>query len=119
MVVANALTTILILCVIPALAYSWWFCTKEMKREPGRWRNRITLASLALVSLAILLWPVMAAFIPRNEQLWQYAEAWQRVILRICTAALILSLAGRPRLILPIVVACLGTTLFWLVSTAP
>ena len=48
-----------------------------------------------------------------------WVDAWGRAALRILLAALVLSLLGRPRLVLPIVFACVGTALFWIFSNIP
>jgi hypothetical protein len=121
----SAIETILVLLVPIGLLYGWFFYLTRMRREPRSWRNRITVASLTLVSLAVLALPVMALLAPRAD--WQTYEgvrhqlewigAWQKIAFRTLLAALILGLLGRPRLILPIAVACVGTALFWLSST--
>lgn len=50
-----------------------------------------------------------------TELHWVYART--RMALYALLVALVLSLFGRPRLILPIAIACLGTGLLWLFST--
>jgi hypothetical protein len=91
------------------------------------WRGRMTIVSLVLVSLAIVLWPVSRVLMPRGD--WQsgvgvgcevqWANAWERGVTRLLLIALILCLFGRPRLILPIAVACVGAALFWVFSNMP
>jgi hypothetical protein len=49
----------------------------------------------------------------------QWADAWERGAVRILLVALILCLFGRPRLILPIAVSCVGAALFWFFSNMP
>jgi|HubBroStandDraft_6_1064221.scaffolds.fasta_scaffold1003600_1 hypothetical protein len=119
------LATILILSAPVALIYGWMYYMKRIKNQCAGWRDRITLSSLVLVSLAVLLWPVAAVFAPHyaggmgySRQV-NYADGWRIVIFAMCAAATLLSLAGRPRLIVPIVVACCGTAFFWLFSMMP
>lgn len=85
----------------------------------------MSLVSVALVSLTVLAWPVMlvrvwyVASSQGFEDQVDLIEAWHRPVFTILFGAMVLSFFGRPRLIVPIVVACLGVTLFWLYSTAP
>jgi tetratricopeptide (TPR) repeat protein len=65
------------------------------------------MSSLALASLAVLLWPVMVMLMPRADwgsgvglgRQFQWVESWHRPILRSLLAALLLCLFGRRRLI--------------------
>jgi len=85
------------------------------------------MLSLALASLAVLLWPVMVMLMPRADwgsgvgvdRQFQWVESWHRPIFRSLLVALLLCLFGRPRLMAPIAIACIGTAVFWLLSTAP
>jgi hypothetical protein len=123
----NMIATVLILLAPVGLLYGWFFYLKRMRHEPRSWRKWITVVSLAVVSSVALLWPVMALLMPRAD--WgtgagvghqvQWVEAWHKPIFRTLLGALVLGLFGRPRLILPITVACVGTGLFWLFSTMP
>ncbi len=121
--VGDTIGLVLILLAPVGLAYSWFFYLTRMKKEPTGWRKGVTLLSLALVSLMALLWLVMVALAPRAgggvgvSQDW--IESWHRPVFRTLLAALVLGLFGRPRLILPIAVACIGTAVFWMVSTMP
>jgi hypothetical protein len=125
---ASDIAEIMVVFLAPVgLIYSWHFYLTQMRKESTGWRNRVTLLSLALVSLAALLWPVMALLMPRAD--WgsgvgvdhqvQWVESWHRPIFRTLLVAFFLCLFGRPRLIAPIAIACFGTALFWLFSTAP
>jgi hypothetical protein len=49
----------------------------------------------------------------------RWIEAWHKPILPTLLAALILGFFGRPRLIVPIIIACAGMSLFWIISTIP
>lgn len=123
----NVVATIIILLAPVGLIYSWAFYFTKMRGEPTGWRHHVTLVSMALVSLVVLLWPIMLELSPRAD--WgsglgvdhqvQWLEAWHTPIFRTLLVALALALLGRPRLIVPIVVACIGTAMFWLSSTMP
>jgi|ERR1017187_7613616 hypothetical protein len=123
----NLIATVIILLAPAGLIYSWAFYLRRMRREPTKWRNRATLISLTLVSLVALLWPVMVVLMPRAT--WgsglgvahqvQWVEAWHTPVFRTLLVALVLALFGRPRLIAPMAVACVGTAMFWLDSTMP
>ena len=118
---------VLVLLAPVGLIYSWHFYLTQMRKEAASWRNRATLTSLGLVSQTALLWPVMVALLPRAD--WgsglgvdhqvQWIESWHRPILRALLIALLLCLFGRPRLIVPVAIACIGTALFWISSTMP
>ncbi|HYM76920.1 MAG TPA: hypothetical protein VE377_13160 [Candidatus Dormibacteraeota bacterium] len=123
----NIVDTVLILLAPIGMLYAWLFFLMRMRHEPGNWRNRISMVSLVLIFLAALSWLIMASLMPRAD--WgsgigvglqaEWVEAWHRPIFRTLLAALVLCLFGRPRLILPLAVACIGTALFWLFSTMP
>ena len=119
----NATITVIILLAPVSLCYGWF----RISREPLGWRRGVTVTALALVSVAILAWPVRGALMPKadwasgvgvGEQI-RFAEVWERAALRGLLVALVLGLFGRPRLIGPIVVACIGAALFWVFSTMP
>jgi hypothetical protein len=123
----NVIVTVLVLLAPVGVVYSWYFYLKRMPWNSSGWRGRFTLGSLVLLSFAILFWPITRITMPTadwktyagvGEQL-RWVGAGERVALRILLAALALSLFGRPRLILPIVVACVGTGLFWIYSNMP
>ncbi len=114
----NAIAILLVLLSPVGLVYSWWFYLTRMKKEQTGWRKRVTLLALSLVSLVVLLWPVMVAVSPRADDV-DWIESWHRPVFRTLLVALVLGLFGRPRLILPIAVACVGTAVFWLISTMP
>jgi hypothetical protein len=105
--------------------YGWFFYFTRMRNESPSWRNRATLISLSLVTLAIVLWPVLLALEPEHrtveslDHLYEWVNIWTKYVLRTLLVALVVGLFGRPRLILPISLACIGTGLFWIVATAP
>jgi hypothetical protein len=49
----------------------------------------------------------------------QTAQTWTKVSVRICALSLVLSFFGRLRLIVPVACACVGTAVFWVMSTIP
>jgi hypothetical protein len=124
----NIIVTVLVLLAPVGFVYSWYFYLKRMPWNSSGWRGRVTLGSLVLLSFAIMFWPITRITMPAAADWQNYAgvgeqlhwvDAGERVALRILLAALALSLFGRPRLILPIVVACVGTGLFWVFSNIP
>jgi hypothetical protein len=126
-ILANAIVVILLLLGAGSFVYCWFYCLKNMSWKSAGWRDRLTIFSLLLVSLAVLLWPVTFITMPAadwrtgagvNEQV-HWVTGWLVVVLGIVLVAAVLSLCGRPRLILPLVFACLGTGLFWFGSTIP
>ena len=65
---ATDIAEIVVVLLAPVgLIYSWHFYLTQMNRESAGWRNRVTLLSLALVSLVTLLWPVMFMLMPRAD----------------------------------------------------
>jgi len=123
----NLVATIVVLLAPVGLIYGWVRYFTPASGEPAGWRGRTALLSLTLVSLAGALWLVTMLHMPGadwrsgagvgDQIVWVYARA--RVALYALLTALVLCLFGRPRLILPIAVACVGTGLFWVFSTMP
>lgn len=102
------------------LVYSWVVVLKTSPEKPRRWRDRLSLLALLVASLAVFLRFVMPAFWPPDfDKQVQTAVAWTRVSVGMCAIAVVLGLAGRPRLIAPIVVACFATAALWVMSTIP
>jgi hypothetical protein len=100
--------------------YSWFVLLKMSADKSFRWRDRISLLALVIVSGAVLMRFVMPAFWGLDfSGKVQVAQSWTKVSLRMCAAALALGLAGRPRFIVPLLVACLATAVFWVMSTIP
>jgi len=64
----SELAEITVVLLAPAgFIYSWHFYFTQIRRAPTGWRNRVTMLSLALASLAVLLWPVMVMLMPRAD----------------------------------------------------
>ena len=119
-----------IVCVVVtpvALGYSWIFYFKKMFKFEDNWRKRVTFTSLILVSFAVLAWPFMEIFMPSagwsggsiEARQVAYVLGWAKIVVWVCVAGLILSFFGRPRLILPMAVAYLGTAFFWIITSVP
>lgn len=123
----NLILTVLVLLAPVGLIYGWVCYFTPIPTEPTGWRSRATLLSLTLVSLAGLLWLFTMINPPDanwatgagvgHQLAWVYARA--RFGLAGLLLAFLISLFGRPRLILPITVACVGAGVFWIVSTMP
>ena len=123
----NVVATILVLLAPVALIYGWVCYFTPGSAEPVGWRGRATLLALTLASAAVLLWLVTMLNLPEadwrsgngvaRQIAWEYARA--RAGLYALLAALVVCLVGRPRLILPIVVGCVGAGMLWLFSTMP
>ncbi len=125
--ISNTIATILVLLAPFGFVYSWYFYFTKMPWKSSGWRGRLTLVSLMLLSLAILLWPINRMTMPAADwssgvgvgQQVRWVDAGERVGLRVLLAAFVMSFFGRPRLILPIVLACVGTGLFWIFTNMP
>ena len=100
--------------------YSWFVLLGMSSDKSLRWRDRISLLALIIASGAVLLRFVMPAFWGSDfgGQV-RMADAWGKVSVRMCAVALVLGLAGRPRFIVPLAIACLATAGFWVMSTIP
>ena len=104
-----------------AWAAAWVFALRAILKEPKSWRNRVSLGSLALLTLLGLLWLPVAVYSSRTGSptgagfaaRMKNVQDWSGVAARGCAVPLVLSFFGRPRLIAPIVIACIGTALFW------
>jgi len=123
----NAIVTVIVLLAPVGLAYGWYFYFARMSKEPSGWRKWVTVVALGLVTVAGVMWPVARMTAPEVDwHTWvgagaymHWVGAWEKAAVRILLAALVLSLFVRPRLILPMIVACLGTGLFWISSNIP
>ena len=78
-----------------------------------------------MIVVVVILWPIMAVFAPGgaySTEWWDratmYIETWRKIVFKICALGLLASLFGRPRTIVPIIVAAIGVALFWLFTTA-
>jgi hypothetical protein len=127
MQLVNDILGLVIVLAPVGLIYGWHFYFATIRREPPGWRNRISGLSLLFCSVGVLLWPVAMMLAPKAD--WRSYEgaprqlhfvySWERVVLYGLFATLVLCFFGRPRLIVPIAVGCIGTALFWLGSTMP
>jgi hypothetical protein len=125
MAVGNILGILLILLAPVGLIYAWVCYFTPHREEPIGWRSRATLLSPALASPAIVLWVEMMLRLPGadwrtgagvgHQVAWMYART--RAAFAVLLLAFVLNMLGRPRLIVPISVACIGTAVLWLVST--
>jgi len=110
---------ILLTCVM-GFFYSWFRLAQSYAEKSWRWRDWTSFAAMALVSVDILIRFVMPAFWGQDlGDKVRLADKWAAVSLVVCAVGLLLGLLGRPRLIAPIASACIGTALFWVLSTIP
>jgi hypothetical protein len=116
----DILTVAIVIAGVIGFFYSWFRLIKAYRNKSFRGRDWVSLAAIVLVSVAVFLRILMPT-------LWgsdfgaevRFAEAWTRVSVRFCALGLLLGFLGRPRLIVPITLACLGVAVFWVVSTIP
>jgi len=121
----EGVAAVITLLVPVALFDGWHFYFTKIWKNPAGWRNRITVASLLLISLGGLLLPVMMIFAPQAD--WtsyaavadqvNFVGAWKQAGVLMPLCALALCLFGRRRLIAPIAVACVGTAALWFFIT--
>jgi hypothetical protein len=110
-----------LIVAVAAFVYSWIYYFRKVAKSEVGWRKWVTLASLMLVSLSILAWPIMIVSMPHANwatgdgvgQQVAHAAFWIKASARICAAALLLCFFGKPRLILPIAISCIGVLFFW------
>jgi uncharacterized membrane protein len=120
--VENIVATIVVLLAPASLIYCWWVYWMKMSGDRADWRGRFTLISMTLVSLVMVSWPTHVLFMPRiGSRLEQFRWVAVREVGAVAAllVALFLGLFGRPRLILPITLACMGIAIFWVMSTIP
>ena len=104
-----------------AWAAAWVFALRAILKEPKSWRNRVSIGSLGLLTTIGLLWLPVAVYSSGTESLagaefaahLKNVQDWSRLAGRGCAVPLVVSLFGRPRLIAPVAIACIGTALFW------
>jgi hypothetical protein len=115
------LLNILIILTPFAWGTACWFSFKATAQDRKSWRNRLSLVALSIVTLVGLLW-LPAGFIAARDPgtgKFRIIDEWTAVAEVICGCALILSLFGRPKLIIPIALTCLGAGAFWIGTTIP
>lgn len=91
-------------------------------QEHDAWRSRVSVLSLVLVSVAAVLWVSAMLLFPRAAGTAQQVE-WMMIRFRVAVSAVlvacVLCFLGRPRLIAPTVVACLGVGELWFFTALP
>lgn len=118
--------TIILLLGPVGLIYGWYDYVTSVRKAHSSWRKRFSLISLGLVSLSILLWLLMVVLVPKADWSTNVGVAEQLAFvysfasfgLGILLFGFVLSLLGRRRLIVPIVVSCVGIALFWRSTTS-
>ena len=99
---------------------SWWFGLKALERDKN-WRTRLSIAALSIVTIAAALWFPAGLYASKHSISGnaRTIDEFTAVAVLTCGFALILSLFGRPKLIVPIVVTCLGAASWWFGTTIP
>jgi hypothetical protein len=99
---------------------SWWFGLKAIADDRKSWRTRVSIAALGITTLTGLLWLPSAFYAARHGITSVPAiDKWTAIASLTCGFALALCLFGRPKLIIPIALTCLGTASFWIGTTIP
>lgn len=110
---------IMLIVELIALSYGWWFYA-ELGDHRAQWRGWISLTVLTLVtaSVVILFVAIVASpTIKGTDALAEdYVADWRRTVLRVLVLTLLASFFQRGKLIIPTVVATLGSGLFWIFS---
>jgi hypothetical protein len=116
----DILTVAIVIAGVIGFFYSWVRLIRAYGENSFHWRDWISFAALALASVVLLLRFVMPALwgIDFGVQV-RIADAWTKVSVRFCALGLLLGFLGRPRLIVPITLACIGVAVFWVMSTIP
>ena len=121
------LAAFLILLSQTGLIYGWYFYFARMRKSVFSWRDRSSMTSLVLASLVALFWPLMMVFTPKADWISGVGVAHQVEWVNSCTrlalwallVSFVVALFGRPRLIAPILIACVGAAVFWIGTTMP
>ena len=120
---STSVQVLILACCVAGLIgflYSWFRLLKTSSEKWFCWRDWVSLAAVALASVAVFLRFVMPAFwVSDFGAQVRVAQTWTKVSVRICALAPLLGFLGRPRLIAPIASACFGTAVFWIMSTIP
>jgi len=121
----NLIVGLVILLTPIALIYCWYFYFTRMVKEAGGWRSKVTLLSLVMVSIVLILWLPMMMLTPEAD--WktgagvahqvQWVSNRLRTALYTLVGTFVICFLGRPRLIVPTAIACVGTALLWVSST--
>ncbi len=116
----DILTVAVVIAGVAAFFYAWFRLLKTSVEKLFSWRDGISMAAIALATVAVFLRFVMPAFWGSDfgDQV-RFADKWAAVSLKICALGLLVTFFGRPRLIAPIGIACVGTAVFWVMSTIP
>jgi hypothetical protein len=126
----NAVINLLILVAPVALLISVVIAIKEIRRESADRRDALGLCGVLFILTAVVLWPIVRKFAPplpmptdatyftACHRAHRYLEIWRGVGIVLCVCGLLSSSFARVRVIVPVLIASVGTVLFWWVSTA-
>jgi hypothetical protein len=100
--------------------YSWFRLLRSYTEKSLRSRDWLSFAAIVLVSAVVILWFVMQATSRHDfgDQV-RFADRCAKVSIGICGVAMLAGFLGRPRLVVPVTLACFGVAVFWILSTIP
>ena len=115
----SKMPVIMLIVELIALFYGWWFYA-ELGDHRARWRGWISLVVLILVTSSVLMLPVAIFASPTikgsDALAHDYVADLRTTVLRALIVALLASFFQKGKLIIPTVVATLGSGLSWLAS---
>ena len=97
------------------------FTLKAIAQDRNNWRTRTSSVALAIATVAGLLFLPVMMMVGRHPgmQNVRTLDAYAATSVVVCGVALVVSFFGKPKLIVPIVLTCLGTASFWIAATIP
>jgi hypothetical protein len=108
-----------LLAELIALFYGWWFYA-ELDDHCPKWRSRLSLAVLVIVTSSIVLLEVAIVSSPTikgtDALLDDYVADCRPFVLRALAITLLAAFFQRGKLIIPTVVATIGSGLYWIAS---
>ena len=102
-----------------ALFYGWWFYA-ELGEDRWRWRGGISLAVLILITASVVMLVLAVIASPTikgtDALIHDYVADWRRTVLRVLVVVFFASFFQKGKLIVPTVLATIGSGLFWIAS---
>ena len=110
-----------IIVLASPIALLWGWVRYLRLRQASDWRLRASVVGLAAPLVSVGLWVVMIVVARANE--WHTSNSAVHPLITvgmwIPLVGMLVGFVGRPRLILAIVPASIGTVLFWFGTTLP
>jgi hypothetical protein len=98
-----------------------WFTVKGIAQDRNNWRTRTSFVALAIATVEGLSFLPVMMIVGHHPGMQNVraldADAAAAVV--VGGIALVVSFFGKPKLIVPIVLTCLGTASFWIAATIP